>query len=587
MSREKKFSHRVETAKIVPRRLPRGTILNRQGQPVQALVAPAGGSSYLDRLNRINAGREYLNPLRGLTIARAIALLEEYQLGRMADLQWTWFFAEQTDPDMIALLALRVAGLVEMDYNLSPEEDSDDKLAEEQTAFLAEKLAKIDNLYEAIEHLAMAPFRGFAHVEKHTDAAGEIVHLEPVDQWNVVRDGMRGPWKYNPTARSIDYLSMTSVEDLPMERFLYRECRRPINRFALLKFVRNGLTEKDWDAFNEIFNVPGGVVIGPPEVPEGDEEIYEAAARKVAEGGSGYLPHGSEYVPNEMPHDPQTFKLRLDFLSEKLVLAGTGGKLTMLTAAGSGTLAGSAHAQVFASIRSAEAMRISEIVTKGMISGWLDEGFPGKPHVVYFGLAANEETDSAAAVEQVAKLSLAGFQCDPEQVTQKTGWKVTVKPQPVAGLLDNPDAPARSPIANRASDSIAAGNEARFMSESERMLAEADLAVLAPVIDRVRPIRQELVRIDGLDDAGFAAGMAALQPSLRRLQTDLPELEKQVLTARPDLEEAFTDIVGTAFLSGAAEASDARAKMLARKARNRAGGHQRANRGRSGRQRRN
>ncbi|MES2696907.1 MAG: DUF935 family protein [Verrucomicrobiota bacterium] len=566
-----RFKHKVDTAKIIPRRrLPAGTILNRLGKPVQALVAPAGASTWENRLTRINAWREDLNPLRGLTISRVISLLEDYQLGRMADLQWTWFFAEQTDPDMIALLALRVAGMVEMDYNLTAEEDSDDGLANEQIAFLTEKLALIDNLYEGIEHLAMAPFRGYAHVEKHY-TRGEITHLEPVDQWNVVRDGMRGAWKYNPTARSIDYLAMTDVEELPMERFLYRQCPRPINRFALLKFVRNGLNEKDWDAFNEIFNVPGGVVIGPPDVPEGDEAIYEDAARRVAEGGSGYLPHGSIYTPNEMPHDPQTFKLRLDYLSEKLVLAGTGGKLTMLTAAGSGTLAGGAHSQVFASIRSADAMRISETINQDMIASWLNAGFPGKPHAVYFGLAANEETDSGAAVEQVAKLSAAGFQCDPEQVTQKTGWKVTLKPQPAAVPPGDDPQAERPAIANRASPAIAKGSQARFMAAAERMLAAADLAVLAPLLDRVRPIRQELVRIADLDDAGFSAGLAALQPLLRRIQDDLPELEKQVLTGRPDLEEAFTDIVGTAFLSGAVEARDGRAEKLALKTKNRGG----------------
>lgn len=565
-----RFKHRVETAKIVPRKLPKGTILNRAGQPVQALVAPAGASSWESRINRINAWREDHNPLRGLTIARAIALLHEYQLGRMADLQWTWFFAEQTDPDMIALLALRVAGLVEMDYNLSPEEDADAGLVDEQIEFLTEKLSKIDNLYEAIEHLAMAPFRGFAHVEKHY-TGGEITHLEPVDQWNLLRDGMRGAWRYNPTAISTDYLSLGG-EDLPMEHFLYRQCQRPINRFALLKFVRGGLSEKDWDAFNEIYNIPGGVVIGPPDVPEGDEPIYEDAARRVAEGGSGYLPHGSQYIPNEMPHDPQTFKLRLEFLSEKLVLAGTGGKLTMLTAAGSGTLAGGAHAQVFASIRSAEAMRISEIITRGMITPWLNQGFPGKEHAVYFGLAANEETDSGAAVEQVAKLSAAGFQCDPEQVTQKTGWKVTLKRQ---ALLPAPDEePAKPGITNRASAVSERGTEVRFMARVEQMLAEADLAVLEPLIVRVRPIRAELVRISALDDSEFAAGMAALQPLLRRLQADLPDLEREVLTGRPDLEHAFTDIVGTAFLSGAVEAQEVRSARLPKKAKNGGGrGH--------------
>jgi phage gp29-like protein len=540
---------KTQEGRLLQRKLPRGTVLNRSGQVVQAVGAPVGASTWQERLNRLNAWREEHNPLRGLTISRAISLLEDYQGGRMADLQWAFFFVEQTDPDLIALLALRIGRIVEMDYNLDPEDGADKALVEEQTAAVTEKLALIDNLYEGIEHWAMAPFRGFSHVEKHYKGE-DVTHLEPVDQWNVIRDGLRGPWKYNPTARSTDYLSMRDTPDLPMEQFLYRECRRPINRYGLLKFVRSGLSEKDWDAFNEIYNVPGGVVVGPADIPDGEGEIYEAAARRVAEGGSGYLPHGSTYTPNEMPHDPQTFKLRLDFLSEKLVLAGTGGKLTMLTESGSGTLAGGAHSEVFDRIASAEAKRISEIVNTGLIAPILEAEFPKEDHVVFFNLAANEETNSGAAVDQVQKLSSAGFDLDPEQVTQKTGWKVTRKPAPVQipvdGLKTNPakeETPAS--VKNRASNQ-AAGREARFLAKSQGRLTAGDQATLWPLLERA-------AALDGLSDEEFA-------DAYRLLMADLPALEQQILgdQASPELEDAFDEVIGTALASGALEAAEAR-----------------------------
>ncbi len=399
--RSKPFKHRVETAQPFAR-LPVGTILNSAGKPVKAIAAPSGASSGETRIDKLNAWREDYNPLRGLTITRAVQLLEDYQTGRMADLQWTYFFQEQTDPDMIGLLENRIARILEMDYDVLTEKEAENarstqRLADEQADYIGENLAAIDNLYQAIEHLAMAPFRGYAHVEKWFNAAGEIFHLEVVDQWNVVRDGLRGGWRYNPTAKSCDYRGMPEEMTLPMERFLYREVRRPINRYGLIKGIKSALSDKDWDAFNEIYNVPGGVVVGPPEVPEGDEIEYETAARQVAEGGSGYLPHGSLYEPNEMPHDPSTFEKRLDYLSKKLVLAGTGGMLTMLAESGSGTLAGSVHDEVFNRIARAEARRISEIVTKSMVAGWLDARWPGQPHLAYFQLAANEEMDVGAA----------------------------------------------------------------------------------------------------------------------------------------------------------------------------------------------
>ena len=519
------------------RRLPRGTILNRQGQPIVALTAPSGGVNAVARTERLNAAREYLNPLRGLTISRAARLLEDYQLGRMADLQWTYLFAEQTDPDMIALLALRIGRVVEMDYNLAPEEEADEAAFERQKDHLVEKLAAIDNLYEGIEHLAMAPFRGYAHAEKLFNADGDIHHLEIVDQWNVVRDGMRGEWKWNPTARACDY-GACSGPVLPLEKFLYRESRRPINRYALLKMIRASLSEKDWDAFNEIYNVPGGVVIGPPDVDPDDESEYETAAQRVAEGGSGYLPHGSTYVPNKMPHDPATFKQRLDYLSEKLVLAGTGGKLTMLAESGSGTLAGGAHRDVFDQIAAAEARRISEVINRQLVAPWLEEAFPGQPQLAYFALAPNEETDSGAAVEQVLKLAQAGYQVEAEQVTQKTGWVVTLKPAPDPSTLNSQlstSAAAAEQIANRATS-------ARFEAHAAAALNEADRARLAPLQARVDALRT-------------AADPAAYAVALRELKGALPALERTIVSGRPELAAAFEQIFASAFANGMAEAA--------------------------------
>ena len=54
---------------------------------------------------------------------------------------------------------------------------------------------------------------------------------------------------------------------------LIREARRHVNRIALTKFIRANLSSKDWDAFIEIYGVPGGVVIGPPNVPNGEAEV--------------------------------------------------------------------------------------------------------------------------------------------------------------------------------------------------------------------------------------------------------------------------------------------------------------------------
>lgn len=413
--------------------------LKRPSKAVSAKIAnraPSGTTggrsvSLTRRLAAYNKYREQFNPLRGLTLAGAIGLLEDYNAGRMADLQWTYFHIEQSDADLIALLELGLSRLAEMDWDIATSEDAEPAEAEAQAEYLREQFDLIGNLEEGIEHLALARFRGFAHCELVQDAAGQITHLEIVDQWNVVRDGLKGGWRYNPEARSTTYAALPPENEMPPERFLTREVRRPVNRIALLKFVRAGLSDKDWDSFIEIYGIPSGVVIGPPNVPAEQRADFESSAGGIAEGGSGYLPNGSTYVQNKAEAANTPFKARLDHLSEKLVLAGTGGKLTMLTdATGLGSGASDAHSKVFDTIASAEAGRISREITKQLCTRWLNERFPGQKHLAYFKLAANEETDTAAIIADVVALSNAGYDLDPAEVAERTGWKVTKRAQP-------------------------------------------------------------------------------------------------------------------------------------------------------------
>lgn len=264
-------------------------------------------------MQHYNRWREEYNPLRGLTLSRAVQLAEAYFRGEMADYQWACFFVEQTDADLFALLEMRLGRILEMEYDFIAEKGADEARAKAQHQRLTDKFAQIDNLNEAIEHLALAPFRHFSHLEKWYEG-GELVHLACVDQWNVVRDGLRGPWRYNPEAKSCNYTSLGAEADMPPEQFLFREVRRGINRIALFKFVRSNLSEKDWDAFVEIFGFLGGVVVGPPDLATDKASEFATAANSVAEGGSGFLPHGSDYKVNPTAKGAHPFKERLDHL---------------------------------------------------------------------------------------------------------------------------------------------------------------------------------------------------------------------------------------------------------------------------------
>lgn len=498
----------------------------------------AGSASSLSVAQRVagyNRWRDNFNPLRRLTMSRAVTLAEDYFRGYMADLQWSYFFIEQTDADLLALLELRFGRLLEMEVNIKVAKDADKAQGEAQAAYLRERFDAIDNLYEAIEHLGMASFRGYAHCEKWYGADGELNHLEVVDQWNAVRDGLAGAWKYNPEAQSTSFTALPDANLMPPEQFLFRQVRRPINRIAFFKFVRMNLSEKDWDAFVEIYGIPGGVLIGPPNVATEKEAEFETAAKAIAEGGSGYVPNGSDWKPNTAARGTQPFKERLDHLSEKLVLAGTGGKLTMLTdPTGLGSGASDKHGEVFDTIACAEARRIAEIFNKQLVTGWLAEKFPSQKPLAYFELAANQETDTTAVINEIKVLSDAGYRVAIEEVSERTGYTVELKPAVAAP----------TPFANRIRNRIAPGAAGRsviFRAEALKKLTAAQAEALKPLTDR-------LAEISGIEDE------ATQDAALVKLHADLPKLFRQI-SQDPVLVTAFEEILGTALVSGAATAA--------------------------------
>jgi phage gp29-like protein len=292
-----------------------------------------------------DAWRKSYNPLRGLTIQSAVTMLENGEQGIYADLMWAYDFTERTDPDLLAIVERRTASLVEMDWNVKiVSEDTQgfaQSLADEQAAALREVYEGIENVSEAVEHLEMSAFRGFAVLNPHRPR-GVIARLECLDQWNFARDGRYGAWYWNPSARDVPAATLGDSARLDPRDIIVMETRRCVDRIGLIKYVRANLSERDWDAFIEIYGIPPVFIVGPEHVPDGREAEYQAAAQAAAAGASGYLPSGSSVEIGSEARGNQPFQERLEWLSKKLVLAGTGGMLTMLAESGSGTLAGGA-----------------------------------------------------------------------------------------------------------------------------------------------------------------------------------------------------------------------------------------------------
>ncbi|MCX6952905.1 MAG: DUF935 family protein [Verrucomicrobia bacterium] len=530
----------------------------------------------------INRARDYYNPMIGLTMPRLVRLFDEAERGRYDELQKLNRVAEKRHPTLRALKSRRLSALKELDWSVKAVAElprgATAAQADAQALFLQETYAQIENLPQAAEFLALATFRGFAHLEprhRDDDPSQPITRLVPVPQWHWGRDPATWQWRYDPAARGD---STTSVVIEPAD-FIIREIDDPLCEIALTCLVRRLLATRDWSAFMADYGIPSIFAMLGENTPLDKVKEWLEVMKEVTGNSRGALPPGSSVETLELSKlDGAQFLNFINQQDQELVLAGTGGMLTMLTAntgLGGDSQSG-AHEDTFDAIALAEAREISAIFQAQFDARLLARDFPGQPVLAYFELVAEDEEDVSALADRVAKLYTAGLEADPGEIGEKVGLTLTRKAAPAAvpGAPmpgDPAPDPAADPLKNRISDgrplpaAISAGNEARFLSGSERQLAAADLATLAPVIALVKPVRAELARLaEVTDDAEFTAGLDALRPALNRLQTALPELEKEVLTGRPDLEEAFSDIIGTAYRSGLEEAAASR-KIPAKK----------------------
>lgn len=465
--------------------------------------------------------REQYNPLRGLTITRAISLLESFNRGEMTELQWTYKHLEEGDETVFALLERRASALLELDWSIKMVPDDQlpkgvsPALVEEQRDFLREAYDRIDNLSEACEFIALATFRGYSHLQKHTNETGEIHHLEPLDQWNWVRDGMFGEWFYNRKAQNVTADALRNQPDTRIDpaQFIIRARGRHVNRIALTSYIRKNLGEKDWTAFVEIYGIPGGVVGMPPNVPADALSEYLDLAREVAAGGNGVIPYGGTYTANDGPRGVNPFQEFIRHQQEKIVLCGTGGLLTMLTESGSGTLAGGAHEETFAKIAKAEARIISEVFQQQFDKHLLEAEFPGQPVLAYWELAANEEADLTETVDHAQKLSTAGYQIDLEQLSEKTGYNLEIKEVPEFRE------PGGTPGGAR---------ETRALPMRNRdTLQNLRRAFAAGVREDLKPVAARLQAIEAMvDGPGKVAALEALLTELPALQEEINQLPK-------------------------------------------------------------
>ena len=388
-------------------------------------------STYLQNLQLSTNWRVQYNPLRGLTIPLLVAMLEQGERGNYARLQWLYRYVEKRNSTLRAVLQRRQASMTRLDWDIRLRDAdmaaaSPRTLAARQAAVLREAYERIANLREAVAFLALAEFRGYAHLERHFDAQGRTIRLEPVPQWFWARLGPDAPWQYNAMARP--GLPMPQDPMMEPERFMVREFDSPINEVAVIAHVRQSLSQKDWDGFVETYGLPPLFLELPEDIPAEKEAEYQAQAEAIIGDARGTVPHGTQiHTVDSGSRGKNPFEDHLRYQDELIVLAATGGKLTALAESGTGTLAGAAHQRAFDDITESEAALISEVFQEQFDRPLLEQVFPGQPQMAYFELAATQSLDPADVIAQALTLARAGYEVDPAELSEKTGYRLKLR----------------------------------------------------------------------------------------------------------------------------------------------------------------
>ncbi len=164
---------------------------------------------------------------------------------------------------------------------------------------------------------------------------------------------------------------------------------------------------------------------------------FERAATDTADGNTGVYPNGTQISYAAEARGVNPF---LDFIQhqEKLVvLLSTGGTLTSLAEAGSGTLAGNAQMDVWEQIVSRDAKIIGNVIDNKIFRPYLQTLFPGKPIVAHFELGHDSELDPSEMFALAAQAKTAGYVIRQDVLEEETGYALDKDTPPALGVAMN------------------------------------------------------------------------------------------------------------------------------------------------------
>ena len=363
---------------------------------------------------------ERVNPLQGLTIAQAKSIFDVARAHGSPLLQKIYEEIELTDPVLMTCVERRQSALAGLGWSaVANASAADDDKADEQRKALEEFANGIENLDDAIEHLDLAFFRGYSVCQPvWTD--GAVRHISILNSWNFLR-GDDGRLMWNPDC-TLD--PNGCVEITPEARTVQIVRRRAIDWPALSIYIRKYVGERDWGRFLERYGIPPVDVVMAPNATDKDKDEYLACAEAAKNGSSVAYPSGTSISRAETSRGQDPFTAFIEHQEKLIVLMATGGTLTSLAQADTGSLAGGAQMDVWEQIVQRDGVVISAALNRDLFIPFLRERFPGEPIMAHFEIGKEDEPSATEAADLAGKLKTAGWRVDQSQLEEQTGFKL-------------------------------------------------------------------------------------------------------------------------------------------------------------------
>ncbi|MBQ1428746.1 MAG: DUF935 family protein [Kiritimatiellae bacterium] len=426
-----------------------------------------------------------INPLFNITSRQAQMIYDFARSGNFAQLEYLYNEIENCSPVFNVCVTRRCSALSELDWQVVQSDqrlnrNADAALVKEQIECVETAIAKIDNLPDALEHFALAAFRGFSIVSVWRGADGMPTHLECLDQWNVCRDYRNNKWLWNPGAVSFmnPTLGQCKLDEIPKEDSVAVTRKRQIDWPAMKIFLRESIGERDWGRFLETYGLPPVIITMPEFTSKEDQEAYVEAAAAVFEGRSGVIPHDSEVNFASESRGVNPFTEFIEHQMKLFVLMATGGTLTSLSEAGSGTLAGNAQMDVWRQIVRADVRIVSNAINKQLCEGIIKscKDFEDKPVLAEFRLNPEPQMTADQILDLAGKAANAGLELDEKEISQICGFTVRRKHEGGMGFNAEPPPPPHTPPAPDGGTSLSDPGVVTQIGPTGEVVHKADAA---------------------------------------------------------------------------------------------------------------